>query len=1233
MSKVAYIFESLGPGALRTEAGVQLFLFAAAHKAEERHRPGSKPRVSLIAVDGDSSGRDVISSWFPVLSSDDVDYVSVPKPLVQIVGLPEHQQVHAVFEALKAETFDEIHFADARGFGHYLTLAKTSGLFFVNTLLVAHVLGSTLFCKEAEESLVDSETMLLLDVFECTSIENADLVLVHDRKAWSWYQRKLPSVPSQVFDISWSTQSRARQVPLKKETSGKKSGAAREKINRIIYFGVLGPEGGLRSFCDAVTRLLADPDFPVEVVFVGEPKSVGAVDAITYIRIRAQAWKVPVTIERNLTLPEELALVARQDGIVVCNAMRKHGLRSRLFDSLNIKFVLICDEPDRTGALTTETPARIVAKIQEIANTLPAMRPPAELGAVWRPGRTWEIPPTNRISHHAAENDNPLVTVIITHFCRPEKLRAAVRSLRAQSYCNFQVIIVDDGSPDPTISDELQSIEQEISPLGWRLIRQENKYLGAARNFGAKQAKGKYLLFMDDDNIARPEEIKTLVDVAERLGADIVSPFYDGFTSEDEIEQNKPSMRFAPVGNDLALAVFSPCFGDANALYSTKFFRKLGGFSEDYGITHEDWEFHVRASIAGANRITLPVPLFWYRVDSAGMYRNRQMQLHKSANLRRHIRPYLETLPHFQGKLVQIAQGLSSFNRNITTPKVTWPSAVVGPVRNANAPFARVAIIVRTKDRPVMLQRAIRDILDQSYKDWITVIVNDGGDNEALEIVLEQFSTELGNRVLIVSNAASVGMQSASNMGISVCDSDFIVIHDDDDTWNSEFLSRTVAHMDARGWNPRVAGIVTWSQVIVEEIRDGYEIVETNRHLFDSKLHALSLAELGIQNRFPPISFLFRRSAFEHVGRFREEFGVLGDWDFHLRMLEKYELHVIPEPLAGYHHRTQHTAGAYGNSVHAQKDIHAAKRIELVNSFLRGGEDGRSNLDQVLLQGELYKVFEREQRTNFEKLHNYLWEIEQRVKYIADETYKREKIFKLPRWKIQRRKKDNLVENGDFRFWPGVGKVYTGKNSSYGIVCPGFLVKFDGIEVSHQLERKTTVDEKGIPKGKSYLCITNKGQASTHKSFYLECVIADVGAVAGQTICISGLARLQSQYERISVGGRFDLPDRTKRQLPEKKVLLSREFKPWSCTLECPAPGSIDYSKAVGRVYMRLHYGQPFTLEVTDIQVETGNKPTGFRYRASSQGGASSSDQGIIHTLRASLIRLIHRTPSNEGRA
>ena len=89
---------------------------------------------------------------------------------------------------------------------------------------------------------------------------------------------------------------------------------------------------------------------------------------------------------------------------------------------------------------------------------------------------------------------------------------------------------------------------------------------------------------MDDDNAAMPNEISTLVAVAQRTGADIVTTFYDAFETERDLEGKRPAMRFTPFGSDPTLGILTNCFGDANALYTRQVFEQLGGFTEDYGI-------------------------------------------------------------------------------------------------------------------------------------------------------------------------------------------------------------------------------------------------------------------------------------------------------------------------------------------------------------------------------------------------------------------------------------------------------------------------------------------------------------------------------------------------------------------------------------------------------------------------------------------------------------------------
>ncbi len=1206
MPKAVYVLESLGIASLGSEHIVQLLLFAAKHKQDhDAIDPTSRQQVDFLAVDGDISGVDLVRQYFKILSGDEVSFRPVSSPKVPALGYEEQQRVYAVFEALKRENASEIHFPDLKGYGYYLTLAKQCGVHLCETTLVVHIVGGTLFSLEAEEKLVDSESMLLLDVFECGAARMADVALVHDRKAWAWYAGKLSTQPGQVKDISWRDRRSPVQstVPVRPSSDGDPT-----QPTRVVFWGVLGQDAGLRSFCDAMTAFLRDPKFPVEVLFVGQPKSIGAADSVSYIRIRTQNWKVPVRIERNLTIPEELKLVCGRGSIVFCDTTRREGLRARLYDSQGLPFVLVGDQP---GALERATPSGIIGRMMEVQAALRAEGRRSDAVEVWSQGRAWNIRPATapRLAPPAAP---PKVSVVVTHFSRPDKLRFALESLKRQTYRNFEVIVVDDGSPDARVVSELEIIARDIEPLGWKLVRQENRYLGAARNRGAQDATGKYLLFMDDDNCARPEELATLVSVAERTASDIVTPFYYGFETEDEIADDAPTVCFAPVGGDIAFAVFSPALGDANALYLRELFHRIGGFSEDFGITHEDWELHVRADLTGARRVTVPVPLFWYRIDSAVMYRNEIMQLHRNANLRRHIRPLLEALPHQQAKLVQIAQGLSVERHSGAAQIVRRLDPVARKSFAPAVPFGRVAVIVRTKDRPVMLQRAVRDVLAQTFRDWIMVIVNDGGDVTTLELVLEQFADELADRVVTINNPVSLGMQTASNVGIDACDSDFIVIHDDDDTWMPEFLARTVDRMDQEGWNPRVAGVVTWSEVVVEQIVDGYEIVENDRFIFNDRLHNLSLVDLGIENRFPPISFLFRRSAFEEVGRFREEFGVLGDWDFHLRILERFDIDVIPEPLAGYHHRHQGTAGAYGNSVHAQRDVHVAKRMALVNSFVRKS-NGASNsaISQLLLHGQLYKNLENEQGRRFQKLHDHIWEVEQRLKHAIGEASAKplpKPRSEFGRW-LSSRGLGNLIENGDFRNWPGPGPVFSTKTLSSGIVAPGCLIAFDGTETTYSIEQKVSDGGQGLAVGKTYIRIVNKGQGSTGKSFLLECPIVDVAAISGRKICVSGKGRLEGTYEWISVGGRVDMPDRRKVFLPEQRVFLTENFETWACVLDCPELGHIDYADALARVYVRLHYSEPFIFELTDVQAELGVVATKFNYKLTKASRSHASRQ------------------------
>jgi hypothetical protein len=190
----------------------------------------------------------------------------------------------------------------------------------------------------------------------------------------------------------------------------------------------------------------------------------------------------------------------------------------------------------------------------------------------------------------------------------------------------------------------LNQLETEFNERGWRIIIQENKYLGAARNAGWRDAKAEYILFHDDDNISMAHQLGTLLAVARRTNADILTSALAAFSGDDGPDpdwERTAECIWVPLGGCTPLGLFQNCFGDAHALVRRRLLEELGGFSEDFGIGHEDYEFFARAALAGYRVFSVPEPLFWYRVAESSMLRGR---IEPDADTLRSARPYLELL-------------------------------------------------------------------------------------------------------------------------------------------------------------------------------------------------------------------------------------------------------------------------------------------------------------------------------------------------------------------------------------------------------------------------------------------------------------------------------------------------------------------------------------------------------------------------------------------------------------
>lgn len=248
---------------------------------------------------------------------------------------------------------------------------------------------------------------------------------------------------------------------------------------------------------------------------------------------------------------------------------------------------------------------------------------------------------------------------------------------------------------------------------------------------------------------------------------------------------------------------------------------------------------------------------------------------------------------------------------------------------------ARVTIVTRTKNRPVFLARALDDIFGQTFQDFELVIVNDGGNPADVDHLTSQRSEAERNRITTLHHPESVGMEAASNAGVKAGSGEFVVIHDDDDFWAPDFLASTVAYLD-QPTHAEETGVMVRTEIVIEQLVDG-AIEPVRREIFWADMRQITLADMLKINRAVPISFLYRRSLHDAVGYYNEELPVVGDWEFHLRVLSHSRVGFLDgEPLAFWSQRPE-SAGHDGNSIFAKAAEHAHYDALVRDQHLREG--------------------------------------------------------------------------------------------------------------------------------------------------------------------------------------------------------------------------------------------------------------------------------------------------------
>lgn len=216
----------------------------------------------------------------------------------------------------------------------------------------------------------------------------------------------------------------------------------------------------------------------------------------------------------------------------------------------------------------------------------------------------------------------PLISVILPIYGVEKFLPACLDSLEKQTFSDYELILVDDGSPDGSgaICDEWAAAHKNV-----QVIHQENKGLSGARNSGISAAHGEYLAFVDSDDTVAPDYLKAMYDSLIETGADMAvcgveDVAEDGTPLQPAALTQPDKGTFA--GQELLERFYAPN-GQAYTVAWNKLYRAdlwkglrypLGKINEDDAVAH-------RLYLACEKVVCLPEVLYFYRMRQGSICR------------------------------------------------------------------------------------------------------------------------------------------------------------------------------------------------------------------------------------------------------------------------------------------------------------------------------------------------------------------------------------------------------------------------------------------------------------------------------------------------------------------------------------------------------------------------------------------------------------------------------------
>lgn len=211
---------------------------------------------------------------------------------------------------------------------------------------------------------------------------------------------------------------------------------------------------------------------------------------------------------------------------------------------------------------------------------------------------------------------NPLVSVIMPAYNAEKYITDSINSVIAQTYKEWELIVVDDGSTDNTAAVVKKISEQDRRV---KYVYQQNGRQGKARNNGIRNSTGEYIAFLDADDLWVPDKARIQVELLQSKKMDLV--FADSYIFEDKPDTTN-KMNIIPGSfqgeKDFSHFLSYNRIPILTVMTTRKSVEQVEGFSEEKEIQNaEDLNLWLKLLLAGNIFLGIETPLTYYRIHNS----------------------------------------------------------------------------------------------------------------------------------------------------------------------------------------------------------------------------------------------------------------------------------------------------------------------------------------------------------------------------------------------------------------------------------------------------------------------------------------------------------------------------------------------------------------------------------------------------------------------------------------